>query len=150
GENRRRLELLRRARHFILDPLPTVREYSWIEIDESDVPDLYIIPVYDWYLDSGRTFRLVDVPNNLQAGRGTTIGGGPHPIDHLGEVDRKISHLRAYGWETEVLIVVSTDGAAPHTIIDGTHRSAALLQMHLEGDRTFPWQAIQISSPDMR
>src|SRR5579862_8402510 len=64
--NARRLHLLRGElqRAVIIDQLhlPDEPAVRFVEIDEADLERLYIVLTPDWYLDTGRTFRIGDTP----------------------------------------------------------------------------------------
>lgn len=141
GKNTLRRAILWDQRSEILDPLPNECSYVEAQLEASDIDDLYLVPCYDWYFDSGSTFRLRATLEHLAVGRGSTVFG-PAAIR---------ARLEQHGSGGEHLIVTSREPRKPPcTIIDGTHRAAALLQM--EEDRpgsTLPWNAILITSPRM-
>jgi hypothetical protein len=142
AENLARTELLFRHRGIILRELPYEMQPELVEIEAAD---LYIVFTYDWYLDTGRTFRLIDTAANLAAGRGFLGPPGPQPIEHLSKVNSLTPGLASYDAVTtdEVLILIAANSAGPLTIIDGTHRAAALYRNHLTAPN-IPWRGILI------
>ncbi len=108
---------------------------------EGDLEHLFIIPVDDWYADTGGTFRLVDTLPNLKAGR----------TFHFDKVERLVSYFTTQSppQRDGYLILVATDVNGSFTIIDGTHRAAALLRMH-QTHPNLPWKALLMQSPSMR
>jgi hypothetical protein len=122
----------------ILQEVPYEMRPEWANIRENDLPNLYIIPCREWYLDTGRSFRLADVPGNLKAGR--------HPVDHLAKVDAIAPSLTNYdaATTTEALILIASGRAGPYMIIDGTHRAAALYRNQLVKPN-LPWKGILVS-----
>lgn len=149
-ENELRRQLLIR-RGPILDSLP--RDITWyaVEVEQVDVEKLYIIPIFDWFLDTGETFRLVDAIVNLAPNRGYyNQSRETCAIDHFNEVSRKLSF-----WEcgkeaqaNERLILVATETKGPFTIIDGTHRAVAYLKKEKDASDTFPWKGYLGISPN--
>jgi hypothetical protein len=138
AENARRKWLLRH-RAIILDEIPPGAPTYYALVEEIDLPELYIIPTADWYLDTGRSFRLVDTPANLRPGR--------VPIDHYTKVRAKSKYMCTHGTASnEVLILMAPSAAGPYTIIDGTHRAAALYADHA-GKPNMPWKGILIRDP---
>ncbi len=111
-----------------------------VDIEDADIASLYILPCREWYLDSGRTFRLADVPANLAPGR--------HPVGHLAKVDAIAPSLADYEAATtrEVLILNAAEQTGPYTIIEGTHRATALYRNQL-GKPNMPWRAILVADP---
>ena len=134
--------MLFRLRANIVRELPYHMRPDWVDIEKADLPHLYIVPCSEWYLDTGCTFRLADVPANLKAGR--------HPVDHLAKVDAIAPSLADYEAATtsEVLILNAADRAGPYTIIEGTHRAAALYGDHLRAPN-LPWRAILVADPEI-
>ena len=139
-QNTTRARLLFSTRAVILRELPYEMQPEWVNIQEIDLANLYILPCREWYLDTGRSFRLADVPANLRAGR--------HPIDHLAKVDAITPSLVDYDAATtsEALILIAADLAGPYTIIDGTHRAAALYRDQL-AKPNLPWKGILVADP---
>lgn len=145
AQNVTRIELLFRHRGPILQPLPYEMQPEWVNIEPADLSDLYIVPTFDWYLDTGRTFRLIDTAANLAAGRGFLGPQGQEPVDHLTKVNDLALRLANYDAATtdEVLILIAADWAGPFTIIDGTHRAAALYRNHLAAPN-MPWSGLLV------
>lgn len=155
-EDERENELRKRLlahRGPILDHLPQDITWHAIEIEQSDTNKLYIIPIFDWFLDTGGTFRLVDTLGNLAPNRGYFHPErGTCAVDHFNEVARKLSF-----WESnksviadERLVLVATSNKGPFTIIDGTHRSAAYLKKDENTPTIFPWEGYLGVSPNCR
>lgn len=149
-QNGERARILSASRHFILDYIPGDARYRYVRVEEDDLPGLFILTCWDWFLDTGRMFALTNTLTHLQHGRGGDIGGRRVPIDHLRTVGEKIPYIRNYEADApyEYLILVATKETGPYTIIDGTHRAAALLVEHQEKPTT-PWNAILIDSMNM-
>jgi hypothetical protein len=138
AQNTTRAQMLFSNRGVILQELPYEMQPEWVNIQEDDLANLYIIPCREWYLDTGRSFRLADVPANLRAGR--------HPIDHLAKVDAITLSLAAADTICEALILIAADRAGPIMIIDGTHRAAALYRNRL-AKPNLPWKGILVADP---
>jgi len=119
-------------------------------LEEEDLPRVFLLTCWDWFLDTGRMFALINTLTHLRHGRGGNISGWRESIDHLRTVEEKMPYIRNYAAETsdEYLILVATRATGPYTIIDGTHRAAALLIEHQRKSNT-PWKAILIDSPNM-
>jgi hypothetical protein len=116
-------------------------------IEEEDLPNLYIVPTGDWYLDTGRSFRLVDTPGNLRPGRGASPALGLGPIEHHANVQAKAQYMSTHGTASdEVLILISSAAAGPYTIIDGTHRAVVLHTDHMKIPN-MPWKGILARDP---
>ena len=119
-------------------------------VREEDLEDLFMIPVDNWYADSGGTFRLLDTIENLKPGRYCDAGSGPQPVNHFDRVEKQVTYF-ANDDPTrpeEYLVLISTTKEGPFTIIDGTHRAAALLGMHRR-EPNLPWNAFLMRSPSM-
>lgn len=145
-ENARRKWLLRH-RAVILNEIPPGAPAFHVLLEEADLPNLYIVPTGDWYLDTGSSFRLVDTPANLRQGRQADPGLQLGPIEHYDKVRAKAQYMSTHGIAAdEVLIIISPGGAGPYTIIDGTHRAAALYGEHIRNPNT-PWKGILIRDP---
>ena len=71
--NRERYNVLYSYRKPLLDTIPRDAHFHIIEVEEKDLPSLYIIPIYDWYLDSGKTFKLIDTAAHLKPNRDISI-----------------------------------------------------------------------------
>jgi hypothetical protein len=149
-ENRLRLLALRSYRGPIIDPLPAGVQPHLVTIEAIDLDKLYIVPTFDWFLDTGGTFRLIDTAANLKPGRGYLSPQGPQAIAHYQEVTTRSKYLADYDATTtdEFLILIAASDAGPYTIIDGTHRATALYLNHLEAPN-LPWRAMLLSDPRM-
>ena len=150
AQNGERSRILSASRHFILDYIPGNARYRYVRVVEDELPRLFILTCWDWFLDTGRMFALTNTLTHLQHGRGGDIGGRRVPIDHLRIVEEKIAYMRIHEADVsdEYLILVATKESGPYTIIDGTHRAAALLKEH-QGKPATPWNAILIDSMNM-
>jgi hypothetical protein len=146
AENKRRRGLLGRLRDPILAALPPDLTYEKVRVEKADLEGLYIIPSWDWFLDAGRTFRLEDTLINLRPGRGGNLFGKNESFAHSTAVAARRQRLEERGTDHEFLVLVADRSGPPYTIIDGTHRASALLQMDAAGIETFPWQAILVTS----
>ena len=133
-QNTARVQMLFSIRANIIQELPHGMRPDLVDIEDADIASLYILPCREWYLDSGRTFRLADVPANLAPGR--------HPVGHLAKVDAIAPSLADYEAATtrEVLILNAAEQTGPYTIIEGTHRATALYRNQL-GKPNMPWRA---------
>jgi hypothetical protein len=122
----------------MIDYLPENVSPKWVLIEEADLPNLFIVPSYDWYWPTGGTFRLMDTAGNLGSSSG----------DHFDAVNAKSGYMRGYDHAAtrEVLILVAPSEAGPFTIIDGNHRA---INLYLSPDRksTIPWKGILIDDP---
>ncbi len=149
-QNAERSRILRHHRGFVLDYVPADARYRRVQVEEDDLPKLFFLTCWDWFLDTGRMFALTNTLTHLQHGRGGDIEGRRERIDHLRIVEEKIPYIRNYQADAshEYLILVATSETGPYTIIDGTHRAAALLREHQEKPTT-PWNAILIDSASM-
>jgi hypothetical protein len=150
AQNEARSRILRAYRGPIVDPIPVDARYRHVRIEEHDLPDISILTCWDWFLDTGRTFALTNTLTHLQQGRGGVINGSRQRVVHFQTVKEKIPYIQDHGSDVfdEYLILVATEERGPYTIIDGTHRAAALLTEHQHSPNT-PWNAILIDSPSM-
>jgi len=148
AENAERVELLYRDRGVILKEVPAEVDYAWVLIEEADLQNLFILPCREWYLDTGGSFRLVDAPANLAAGREFRWGSYRQPINHLATVDALAPKLIGYDARTtdEVLILIAANWDGPYSIIDGSHRAAALYRNSLT-EPNLPWKALLAFGP---
>lgn len=150
AQNAARAELLHRDRAKILDELPDSFEAHLVDIEKDDLPKVYIVPTFDWYLDTGRTFGVVETATHLRPGRGYRLPMGTVAIEHHKRVDEIAPSFTDYDATTtdELLILIASDLAGPYTIIDGTHRAAALYRHNLTAPNT-PWRAILAVADEM-
>lgn len=120
-------------------------EVTWVKIQEADLSRLHIIPSNDWYLDTGRTFLLSNLPSNLRPGRIVDNGDGlgPQSLRHRERIDALQAHLANYDADaTEPpLILIASSEAGPYTIVDGNNRAGALYLMR---DSSLPWRGMLI------
>jgi hypothetical protein len=155
ADNADRIKLLKEDlnRAAILDGLPSNVTVNSVAIEAPDVPRLYIVPTPDWYLDTGRTFRLTETGVNLKPGRIMDLGDGPKPVAHFEKVAALESILMGYRFveATESLVLISENRDGPYMIIDGTHRATALFRNRVERKTdNLPWKALLVSSPYMK
>jgi hypothetical protein len=145
-ENARRKWLLRH-RSIILNEIPPGASVYCVLIEEIDLSNLYIIPSGDWYLDTGRSFRVIDTPANLRPGRSADPGLRFGSIEHYDKVRVISQYMSTHSTAlSEALILISPTATGPYTIIDGTHRAAALYDNHLR-EPNMPWDGILICDP---
>jgi hypothetical protein len=149
-QNQARAAILYSHRRPLLDPIPSDARCQQVLIEEADLPKLFILTCWDWYLDTGGTFALTNTLAHLKRDRGGVIGGSRERVDHVSTVNEKIPFVRHHDAATsdEYLILVAAHENGPYTIIDGTHRAAALLAQHQEAPN-MPWNGIFIESPMM-
>lgn len=124
------------GRSAIIDKLPQDLEWHEVEIEENDIGKLYLIPVFDWFVDTGGTFRLDGTINHLAPGRGHLVNvQTPQPVIHFEKLDA-ISKDKV---DTDGIVIISTNSEnGPYTIIDGTHRSSMLIRQNkLAGTKAF-------------
>ena len=80
-------------------------------------------------------------------GRGADPSLGLGPIEHYDKVRAISQDISTRGTALdEPLILISPITAGPYTIIDGTHRAAALYESHRRNPNT-PWEGILIRDP---
>lgn len=146
--NKARYKLLNESRKDLLDTTPKDASFEIVEVERSDIPDIYIIPVSDWYLDTGRTFKLADTAENLKPGRGYIINNTRHPTGHHDNVGTKKQYLSkgSATYADEYIVLIAPDSKGPYTLIDGNHRAISLLLAAKE-EPNFPWQAILVTDP---
>ncbi len=148
ADNTHRLILLLRRKPWIFDVLCRApdAEVRWVNIHEADLPCLYIVPSNDWYLDTGRSFLLSDLPGNLQPGRSVDDGHGPWLPRHKERIEELQNRLTDYDAESteHTLVLIAPSEAGPYTIIDGNHRAGAL---YMSPNRRLPWRGILAVGP---
>jgi hypothetical protein len=118
----------------ILHRLPAAIDWNEVRTEAEDTEKLFLLPVFDWYLDSGRTFRLADVAGHLSPHRGSRIPGVTITGSHWQKIAAMALPQEGLGY----LIVISTRTDGPYTIIDGVHRAVKrLLDNNLTGASCF-------------
>lgn len=137
-ENYQRAILLLKllGRQQIIQHIPEIKNLQWVEIEDIDLPRLYMVSSTEWTQATGGDCRLIDTGETLQAG---------------GDVDRKVQAiLDRLGDEltNEVLILIAMDESGPYSIIDGNHRAIALYRRYLESPN-LPWKGILVTDPWM-
>ncbi len=147
-DNTHRLILLLCRKPWIFDVFCRApdAEVRWVYIQETDLPRLYIVPSNDWYLDTGRSFLLSGLPDNLHADRSVDDGHGswyPRHKERIGELQ---NHLADYDGESteHALLLIAPREAGPYTIVDGNHRAGALYMLR---NRPLPWRAMLAVGP---
>ena len=65
-QNKARAALLRRHKEPILKELPEEMSPVGVDIEEADLLKLYILPCFDWYLDTGETSGLSTRPRTCR------------------------------------------------------------------------------------
>ena len=60
-QNRRRERILHDRRAPILDSLPPDLKWARVELEDEDLPRTFMIVIWDWFLDTGGTFELLNV-----------------------------------------------------------------------------------------
>jgi hypothetical protein len=148
ADNTHRLILLLRRKPWIFDVLCRApdAEVRWVNIHEADLPRLYIVPSNDWYLDTGRSFLLSDLPGNLQPDRSVDDGHGPWYPRHEERIEELQNRLADYDAKSteHALVLIAPSEAGPYTIIDGNHRAGALCMLP---NRRLPWRGILAVGP---
>lgn len=138
-DNMIRKDLLRNiyTRAIIIDSLPPNIIWHEVIIESGDIDKMYILPTVDWFMDTGKTFRVKDTISNLAPNRGynlsPTLRGN---VSHYQKIkDMSVSGNTDY---SDIVIVSSGFTDNLYTIIDGTHRSTFLYKNNrLVGTRAF-------------
>lgn len=127
AENLKREDLLlnKFGRVAILQHVPK-SEWHDVIIEENDLDRLYILAIWDWFVDTGRTFKLSEVPHNLTHHHGHRIANFPPAADHKKHIEEIAKSIND---EVRDIIMISSSKSGPFTIIDGTH-TAGLLVMN--------------------
>lgn len=108
----------------IMDHVPTDIVWHEVEIEENDFKKLHLLAVWDWFVDTGKTFKLSGVPKNLSSGHDHRIPNlSPGAADHKTKIDQM---LEKDDEDIQDIIMISSSKEGPFTIIDGTHRSSLL------------------------
>ena len=119
----------------IRDALPPDLVWHLCEVQLADVDLLFIISSEDWSDISGGTFRVTDVEArmDLQSSNDATMG--------IANAIRHKVRLLASGTHFHSHMIAITDSPlliGPFTVIEGNHRSVALLRRKaLAGSRVF-------------
>lgn len=125
-ENAQRENLLLNiyGRKSIMDHVPDETSWHEVEIEKNDLNNLCILMIWDWFIDTGRTFKLLEVPFNLSSGHGHHVSNfPPGAADHKVKIDEM---SKAMDENIQDIVIISTSENGPFTIIDGTHRSSLL------------------------
>ncbi len=108
----------------IMDHVPVDILWHEVEIEKEDLENLYILAIWDWFVDTGRTFKLSGVVKNLSSGHGHRISNfPPGAADHKLKIDEM---LKVMDKNVQGIVLISSSKDGPFTIIDGTHRSSLL------------------------
>lgn len=132
-ENRKREVLLlsKYNRSQIIEKLPAQLDWYEAIIEEEDVERLFLLPTWDWFLDSGQTFQLIRVPSHLSPIRG-------HRFLMMPNHHKKIERIPLSENSQPVFIAIASKQNGPYTIIEGTHCAIKFLMMNrLIGTRCF-------------
>lgn len=125
NEKRRVLLFDKYGRSAILQTIPNDIVWHEVVIEDNDIDSLYILPVFDWFMDTGRTFKISDTINHLAPNRGynlsSTLNG--QVVHHQKVEEMTDSEDNPY---EDIIMVSSGLAEKPFTIIDGTHRSTYL------------------------
>lgn len=126
NDNTQREDLLlnKYGRSAILQQIPGNTTWHEVEIENADTGQIYVCPVFDWFLDTGRTFRLSHTTDHLAPNRGWNFSStNKGDIAH----HQKITEMTASPQSYEDIVMISTATSdKPFTIIDGTHRATFL------------------------
>ncbi len=137
-ENEERRQLMS-GRNPILNKIPTDTEWTMVEVGKEDTKSIYIIPIFNWFLDSGKTFELQKAFQEISPNRGYRDNVGNQKITHYEEVKSKLQYWKGHSnvSKDEKIILVGITSEGPFTIIDGTHRAIAFERIN----NGYPWYA---------
>lgn len=126
-ENTKRASLLlgKFRRSPIMNELPTNIQRIKILIEDNDSEKIYIISCLDWFLDTGKSFKLSAVKENLSGKRGHNLPDFPPFEDHKQKIAQISSSQNSR--PKDVIMITSNLNSGPFTIIDGAHRASSLL-----------------------
>lgn len=134
-QNAARRKLLRLRRGNLVDALPVNTVWSLVTMQPQDFAQVFILPSFDWYLDTGGTFRLLETRSHLQPGRGFLSEQGKRRRTlhhhHVQNILRK-RQGNPSTWAADPIIIVTATTGGPWTIIDGTHRATAFVQTAID------------------
>ena len=128
----------------IMDHVPVDIIWYEVEIEKEDLENLYILAIWDWFIDTGKTFKLSGVVKNLSSGHGHRISNfSPGAADHKLKIDEM---LKVMDDNVQDIVMVSSSEGGPFTIIDGTHRSSLLaIKGSLPGTKAYLGIALDLS-----
>lgn len=128
----------------IMDHVPIGIIWHEVEVEKEDLENLYILAIWDWFLDTGRTFKLSGVVKNLSSGHGHRIPNfPPGAADHKVKIDEM---LKVTDKNIQDIVLISSSKNGPFTIIDGTHRSSLLaIKGSLPGTKAYLGIATDLS-----
>jgi hypothetical protein len=133
-ENRKREAMLLHEykRSNILEELPTQLVWYEATIGGEDLEKLFLLPVWDWFLDSGQTFQLINVPSHLSPKRGHRLRRMPNHHQKIEMMPFSINN------NMFALIMIASKPNGLYTIIEGTHCAVKLFMINkLIGTRCF-------------
>ena len=110
--------------------------YRIKELSQDELNIIYN-PVYDWFLDTGRTFELKNIISHLAPNRGFNLDGGiNNEVIHFNQIEEISRDLK--GNINDIILISSNISSGKFTIIDGTHRASVLMQRNsLTGTKIF-------------
>lgn len=112
------------GRSAIMNHIPSNIVWHEVSIEKCDVDNLYILAIWDWFLDTGKTYKLSQIPTHLSSSHGHRISNfPPGAADHKTKID---AMSQSGIGNIQDIIMISSSQAGPFTIIDGTHRSSLL------------------------
>lgn len=137
-ENRRREQILlyKYGRIAILERLPSKIDWFETEIEQEDIDEIYIVPVWDWFLDTGKTFKMTRALDHMSKHRGHRIPDQPQiTITHHEKVEKM---FLSEDNPQDITMISSSIKDSPFTIIEGVHRSITLYKKNkLQGTKGF-------------
>ncbi len=125
-ENLQREDLILNVfgRSAIINYIPSDITWHEVSIEKADLETLYILAIWDWFIDTGKTFKLSGIPANLSNGHGHRVSNfPPGAADHKSKIDTMAQTMTGNIGD---IIMISSTQTGPFTIIDGTHRSSLL------------------------
>ena len=120
----------------ILDSVPKNINWHEVEIEEVDIEKIYLLAIWDWFLDTGKTYKLSDIPTHLSSPHGHRVTNFPPPLDHKKKIEEMSNSLQ--GEIADIVMIATNTDAGPFTVIDGTHRSSLLaIRGQLPGTKAY-------------
>ena len=89
NEQRKHLLFTVYGRSAILDKIPTELDWFEAEIENKDSSGIFILPVFDWFMDTGGNFQLTNVQRHLSPNRGYCLKSidSPTEVHHFNKID---------------------------------------------------------------
>src|SRR5665213_3548206 len=115
-ENDVRLQLLRRFRSTIIDPLPHNTVWHTAIFEYNDIERFFVVPSADWLPISKNSYRIQDTVANI----GTQLEHGLW----IQEIYNRLPNPQL---DPKIIMVASSENS-PLTMIEGNHRGAALVK----------------------